>query len=153
MSTRTTILAAAAALGVLVIVLARGEEPSARLQALEADGMATYVPPGGTLVDTDSQNEGSSLGKPVSARYTRLFQIASGSAERALKHARTAAVAAGWVPVDAKPSRAFPNVFVADKSVSSGRVELGVTVFLDSRLLPDGVTPPALQVNLRHNGP
>ena len=30
--------------------------------------MATYVPPGGTLVDTDSQNEGTTLGKPVLAR-------------------------------------------------------------------------------------
>ncbi len=150
MSTRTKILAAAAALGVLVIVLARGEEPSAQLRALEADRMAAYVPPGGTLVDTDSQNEGTSLGKPVSARYTRMFEIAAGTGEPALDHARAAATAAGWVVHP--PSRAFPNVFVADKTVPSGRVELGVALFLDSRLLPDGVTPPTLQVSLRHLG-
>ena len=68
MSTRTKILAAVGALAFLVIVLSRGgEESSAQLQALEADPMATYVPPGGTLVDTDTQNEGTSLGKPVAS--------------------------------------------------------------------------------------
>ena len=151
MSTRTAIFVAAAAFGVLAIALARGEEPSAQLRALKADPLAAYVPPGGTLVDTDSQNEGSALGKPVSARYTRMFEIAEGTGERALEHARSAATAAGWVV--GPPSRAFPDVIVADKSLPSGRVELGVTVFRDSRVLPDDVTPPALQVSLRHLGP
>ena len=71
MSTRTKILAAVAVLAVLVIVLSRGgEESSAQLQALEDDPMAAYVPPGGTFVDTETQNEGTSLGRPVSAQYT-----------------------------------------------------------------------------------
>ena len=69
MSTRTKILAAVAVLAVLVIVLTRGgEAPSAQLQALEGDPMASYVPPGGTLVDTVTQKEGTSLGKPVPAQ-------------------------------------------------------------------------------------
>jgi hypothetical protein len=152
LSTRTKILVAAAALGVLVIALSRGE-PSSRVRALEADPMAAYVPPGGKLVDTDSQNEGSSLGKPVFARYTRMFEIAPGTADRALEDAHAAAVSAGWVPLEATPSRAFPDVFVADKRLPSGGAHLGVTVFLDSRVLPDDVKPPALLVSLRHNGP
>ncbi len=155
MSTRTAIFVAAAALGVLAIALTRGGEPSTRLRALEADPMATYVPPGGRLVDTNSQSEGSTFGKPVFARYTRMFEIAPGTTDRALEGARAAAVSAGWVPLDVTPSisRAFPNVFAADKRLPSGEVHLGVTVFLDSRVLPDDVEPPALLVSLRHNGP
>ncbi len=65
-STRTKILAAVAVLAVLVIVLTRGgEESSAQLQALEDDPMAAYVPPGGTLVDTVTQKEGTSLASRV----------------------------------------------------------------------------------------
>jgi hypothetical protein len=115
--------------------------------------MATYAPPGGRLVDTDSQNEGSSLGKPVFARYTRMFELAPGTSGRAIGDARAAAMSAGWVPLDATPSRAFPNVFVANKRLPSGRVRLGVTVFLDARVLSDDVKPPALRVSLRHDGP
>ncbi len=151
MSTRTAILVAAAALGVLVLALARGEEPSAQLQALKADPMATYAPPGGTLVQTRSQNEGSSLGKPVSARYTRMFQIGAGTGERALERAAKAAADAGWAV--GPRSTAFPDVVGADRSVPSGRIQLHVSVFRDSRILPDGVRPPALQVSLRHLGP
>jgi len=150
-SARTAILAATAVLAALVFLLARDEEPSAQLRALRADPLAAYVPRGGTLVDTRSQNEGSSLGKPVSARYTRLFQLASGGSGRALAEARAAATAAGWTPLP--PSRAFPNVFVADRRLSNGRAQLAVTLFGDARLLPDDVDPPALQISLRHLGP
>ena len=80
MSTRTKILAAVAVLAVVVIALSRGEEPDARLQGLKSDPMASYVPPGGTLVDSDSQNEGTSLGKPVSATYTRMFELTANAA-------------------------------------------------------------------------
>ncbi len=149
MSTRTKILAAVAALAVLVIALSRGEEPSARVRALEADPMATYVPPGGRLVDTDTQNEGVSLGKPVSARYTRMFQLSPGAAERALEQASETATAAGWAQVGKTDAR----VYAADKRVPSGRIELAVTLFRDSLLLPDEVKPPALLVSLRHLGP
>ena len=149
MSTRAKILAGVAALAVLVLALSGGDEPSARVQALEADPMATYVPPGGELVDTDTQNEGVSLGKPVRARYTRMFALPPGSSARALADARAAAEAAGWIQV----GRTDAQVFAADKRVPSGRIELGVTVFRDSLLLPDDVQPPALLISLRHNGP
>ena len=147
MSTRTKILAAIAALGVLVIFLGRGGEPSAQLQALEDDPMASYVPPGGTLVDTDSQSEGTSLGKPVFARYTRMFELPPGTAEEALGHARAAALAAGWSEVGSDD-----DVLAADKPLPTGGAHLGITIFRDQRILPRDVRPPALLVNLRHRG-
>ena len=147
---RIAIIAVTAVIGILVFALTR-DEPSAQLQALEADRMARYVPPGGTLVDTDSQNEGSTFGKPVSARFRRMFELAPGSSGRALEHARTAATAAGWMPMP--PSLAFPNVLVADKRLPTGRAHLSVTIFRDSRALPEDVDPPALLVSLRNLGP
>ncbi len=147
MSTRTKILAAVAALAVLVIVLSRGEEPDARLQGLKSDPMATYMPPGGTLVDAKSENEGTSLGKPVSASYTRMFELGADAAAQALDHAGEAAVAAGW-----KIGEREPRAFVAEKTLPSGRAELVVGLFRDSLLLPKDVTPPALQISLRGLG-
>ncbi len=148
MSTRTKILAVVGALGLLVIVLARGgEQPSAQLQALENDPMASYVPPGGTLVDTDSQNEGTSLGKPVFARYTRMFEVPPGSAATVLRHAQAAALAAGWKQVGSDE-----GVVAADKMLATGGAHLGITVFRDQRILPKDVRAPALLVNLRHRG-
>ncbi len=145
MSTRTKILAAVAALGLLVIVLARGGEPSPERQALEDDPIASYVPPGGTLVDTDSQNAGTSLGKQVDATYTRLFQLRESAAPQALAHARAAAVAAGWTVTETTG-----RGFLAERRVLSGRLELAVSLVEDSLLLPDDVAPPALSVSLSH---
>jgi hypothetical protein len=148
-STRAKILAGVAALAVLVLILSRGgEAPSARLQALEDDTMASYVPPGGTLVDSDSQDEGTSLGKPVSAQYTRMFELSAAAAAQSLERAREAAVAAGWKPAETSGERGF----VAEKRVPSGRLELAVVRFRDSLLLPNSIKPPALQISLRHRG-
>jgi hypothetical protein len=148
-STRTKILAAVAALALLVIALSRGgEESGAQLQTLEGDPMAAYVPPGGTLVDTETQNEGSSLGKPVSAQYTRMFELSAAAGTGALAHAREAAVAAGWTPRQKPAERGF----VAEKRAASGRLELVVAQFRDALLLPKDVKPPALQISLRHLG-
>ena len=149
MSTRTKILAAVAGLAVLVLVLSRGGEPSARLQALEADPMATYVPAGGRLVETDSQDEGRSLGKAVSASYTRMFQLPAGTGPPELAQARDAATAADWRPAGSTDARTF----VARKRLSAGRTELDVRLFVDSLLLPKGVKPPALLIRLRDLGP
>ena len=149
MSTRTKILAAVAVLAVLVIVLTRGgEESSAQLQALEGDPMAAYVPPGGTLVDTVTQKEGTSLGKPVPAQYARMFELSAAAAPEALDHAHDAAVAAGWTRTKASGERGF----VAEKRAASGRLELAVVRFRDALLLPADVKPPALQITLRHLG-
>lgn len=84
MSTRTIAVAVAAVAVAAAAAgcLHDGEDASAKLQALEADPMATYEPPGAELVDTDAQSEGTTaLGKPQPARHTRLFALA-GDGER-----------------------------------------------------------------------
>ena len=147
MNRRTAILAAAAALGVLAFALGRGEDTGGRVHALEGDPMAAYVPPGGKLVDTDSP--GSLLGKPVSATYARLFQLAGVGSATALADARAKAQTAGWTDIRSSTARAF----VADKRTPSGGSQLVVKLFEDSVLLPKGVKPPALLVSLRRNSP
>ena len=149
MSTRTKIFAAVAVLAFLAIALSRGgEESSAQLQALEDDPVAAYVPHGGKLVDTETQNEGTSLGKAVSAQYTRMFELSATAAGGALERAREAAVAAGWTLTEKPGERGF----VAEKRAASGRLELAVVQFRDALLLPADVQPPALQISLRHLG-
>lgn len=145
MSTRTKIVIAVAALAVLVVALSRGGEPSPELNALESDPMASYAPPGGRLVDTDSGNAGTSLGKEVDATYTRLFQLAENSAAQALPGARGAATDAGW-----RVTETTKRGFLAERSVASGRLELAVTLVENPLLLPDDMEPPALSVSLSH---
>ena len=145
MSTRTKILAAVAALGVLVIVLGRGGEPSAERQAVEDDPMAAYVPPGGTLADTDTRNRGTSLDRDVDATHTRLFELRESAALGALAHARAAATAAGWTVTETTD-----RGFLAERTVPSGRLALAVTLTRDALLLPDDVEPPALSVSVSH---
>ncbi len=149
MTTRTKIFAAVGVLALLVIVLARGGGggPSEQRQALEDDPMATYVPAGGTLLDTDAQNEGTSLGKPVQAQVTRLFQLQPAAVPQALEQARAAAAEDGWT-VGETTGRGF----LAEQTVPSGRIELAVTLIEDALLLPDEIEPPALSVSLRHLG-
>jgi hypothetical protein len=144
-STRTKILLAVAALAVLVIALSRGGKPTAEVASLEGDRMAAYVPPGGTLVDTDRQTGGRVLGAPVSASYTRLFEVARADAALSLAETEVAAKKAGWRTTQASNGHAFS----AEKRVGTERLALAVVLVKDGRLLPDGVDPPALSVNLR----
>jgi hypothetical protein len=144
---RAKILAAVAAGGLLVLLLAQGEEPSARVEALRDDPMAGYAPPGGTLVDSESRNEGRTLGKPVPASHTRLFRLGSDPA-RALEDARAAATAAGWQQL----GEATAATFVGSKRVPSGRIALTLALVEDPNRLPEGVEPPVLSVALRHLG-
>ena len=148
MSTRTKILVAVAALAVLVIVLSRGGAPGQELQQLQDDPMATYVPPGGTLIDSASRNAGTSLGRPVEAQVTRLFQLPAGGGKRALEDAREQSVTDGWTPAGPATERGF----VARLQLDEGEAELAVSLVEDARLLPDGAKPPALSVNLRRLG-
>ena len=100
-------------------------------------------------MDTDTQNEGTALGKPVSAQYTRMFELTAAAAAGAVEHAREAAAAAGWTPTEKPGERGF----IAEKRMASGRLELAVVRFRDALLLPKDVKPPALQIGLRHVGP
>ena len=145
MSTRTKILAGVAALAVLVIVLSRGGAPGPELQQLQDDPMAEYVPPGGALIDSASRNAGTSLGRPVEAQLTRLFQLPAQGGKDALADARDEAAAAGWMPAGTASERGF----VARTQLDDGEAELTVTLVEDARLLPEGAEPPALSVNLR----
>ena len=144
---RTKILVAVAAVGLVLLLLARGEQPSSRVQVLRDDPMAAYAPPGGTLVDTESQNERRSAGEPLPATYTRVFQLDSDAA-RALEHARSEARATGWKPF----GEAARETFVGSKRGPSGRIVLILTLVENPRLLPEGVEPPALSISLRHLG-
>jgi hypothetical protein len=148
LSTRTKILAAVAALAVLVIALSRGGETSPEVQQLQDDPMASYVPSGGTLIDSDSRGEGTSLGRPVHAQVTRLFQLAAGQGQSALADAGEEATARGWTTFGTPTDRAF----VARKQLPGGRAELTVTLVEDERLLPKDAKPPALSVSLRRLG-
>jgi hypothetical protein len=148
LSTRTKILAAVAALAVLVIALSRGGPPSPELQELQDDPMASYVPPGGALIDSDSRGEGTSLGRPVQAQVTRLFQLEAGGGKSALADARDEAAASAWTSVGTSTERGF----VARKPLADGRGELTVALIEDARLLPKDAKPPALAISLRHLG-
>ena len=145
MSTRTKILVAVAGLAILVIVLSRGGPSGPELQQLQDDPMAAYVPPGGTLIDSASRNAGMSLGRPVEAQVTRLFQLRAGAGRRALDDARVEAEASGWTLAGAATARGF----VARKESDGVEAELAVALVEDARLLPKGAKPPSLSVNLR----
>ena len=148
MSTRTKILVAVAGLAVLVIVLSRGGASGPELQQLQDDPMAEYVPTGGTLVDSASRNEGTSLGRPVQAQVTRLFQLQAGAGKQALADARSETEASGWTLAGAATARGF----VARRQLDGAEAELAVALVEDARLLPEGAKPPALSVNLRRLG-
>lgn len=151
MSNKAILVAAAAVLVVAAAIALRSrDEPSAQLQALRADPMAEYAPAGGELVDTDAQNEGTTLGKPVAARYARLFALPAANPERALEDALAAAKAAGWTVEEPQTGALGGVVGLASKRLSTGMARLALTLFLDATVLPDDVRPPALRISLEH---
>jgi hypothetical protein len=150
---RTGVIAAAAVLGLVVFALVPGKERSAQVRELEADPMAQYAPIGGTLADTDVQNEGISLGRPVQAELSRLFELPSAEPKARLEHARAAAAAAGWAHATKDFELAGALAFTATRQLSAGRGELTVAVYRRATLLPRDVEPPALRVTLRRLGP
>jgi hypothetical protein len=151
---RKTIVAAVAAVAVAaaaIVLLTRGDEPSAELQALQDDAMAEYAPPGGELVETDAQSEGKTLGKPHLARYSRLFGLGEAEPERALEDALAAAEAAGWKLEGEPRTGAFGGaVGFGEKTLPTGRARLTVSLITDARVLGDQVPPPALEIQLEH---
>jgi len=112
--------------------------------------MAHYTPAGGELVDTDEQNEGTTLGKPVAARHARLVVLPAPNPERALEDALGAAEAAGWTVEEAQRGALGGLVGQGSKRLSTGTARLALTLFLDATVLPDDVRPPALRISLEH---
>lgn len=154
MSNKSIVVAAAAVLAVAAaIAVWSRDEASAQLRALRADPMATYAPPGGELVDTDEQNEGTTFGKPVAARVSRMFELPAGDAERELADAVAAAVAAGWT-IEGEPERSLGDlVALGDRELPTGRAQLALTLFTGVRPVPGGISAPALRVSLEHLRP
>jgi hypothetical protein len=151
---RTTIAVAVAAVAVAAAAagcLHDGDEPSAKLQALEADPMATYEPPDAELVDTESQSEGeTTLGKPQGARYTRLFAL-QGDGEQAFDDAVAAARSAGWTFEEEPSTDAFGGtVGLATRTLSTGTARLSISLLVDEQVVREGVDPPALRISLEH---
>lgn len=65
-------------------------------QALKDDPLGRYEPPGGRLIRSTEESEGTSLlGKPVQAEYTRLFALPAGAIQNG-SSALEAAAAANW---------------------------------------------------------
>lgn len=143
-------VAAVAVAAAAIVFLSGGDEPSAQLQALQADPMAEYTPAGGELVDTEEQNDGTTLGKPVAARYARLFVLPAANPEGALDDALAAAEAAGWTVEEPRQGALGGLVGQGSKRLSTGTARLALTLFLDATVLPDDVRPPALRISLEH---
>jgi hypothetical protein len=133
-----------------VILAGCGGGESANLRALKNDPIARYEPPGGRLVDSDEQDEGSTLGKPVYAEYRRMFELRRGDPERQFEHAVDAAVAAGWVMLDAEPFHVDGAMAQSgNKRLPTGRASIAITVFPDGP--PSGESRvPTLLLRLRH---
>ena len=103
--------------------------------------MAHYTPAGGELVDTGEQNAGTTLGKPVAARYAQLFVLPAPNPERALEDALGAAEAAGWTVEEARRGALGGLVGQGSKLLSTGTARLALAVPRRDR--PPGRRPPA----------
>jgi hypothetical protein len=113
-----------------------GGDGDAGLRALRDDPMATYVPPGGRLVQEDAsgaEDGGGLLGKPAEATLRRTFAV--GDADAALEAAAGAARDAGW-----SLEAPLPGLGVAGRKP-------GMTVSVS---LPPGAEAPRITVALTH---
>ena len=125
------------ATALLVAALAGcGGDEGAALQALRGDAMASYVPPGGRLLQEDASGEkdGSGLmSKPAEASLHRTFAV--GDADAALTATADAARDAGWT---LEPP--LPGLGVAGRKP-------GMTFSVS---LPPGAEAPRVTVSLTH---
>jgi hypothetical protein len=119
---------------------------SPKLDALEADPLATYRPVGATEVErnADAESDGGQLGKPSEARAERLYTVDDPQA--AFADAVRAAQASGWTADSTEPPAA-----VLSKRLPTGRATATITLLTDQTGLPDGVDPPVLAVTLTHH--
>src|SRR5688500_2236974 len=115
--------------------------------------MAEYTPAGGELVDADEQNEGTTFGKPVAARYSRVFEVPAGEPERVLAEAVAAAGAGGWTMESSAEALLGDLVALGSRKLATGQADLSLTLFTGVRPVPGGFTAPALRVSLEHLRP
>ena len=149
-SNKAIVVAAAAVLAVAATIAVLAPDESAQLQALQADPMAEYAPERGELVDTDEQSEGTTFGKPVAARYSRVFELPAGDPEGALADAVAAAQAGGWTMESSREGSLGDLVALGSRELPTGRAHLALTFFTGARPVPGDVTAPALRISLEH---
>ena len=156
MMRRVTALArrrASAGIVAALVLLAAGGcgGSSVELDALKADPMASYEPPGGELLDTRSQGASSALGKPILARYQRRFRMPRGDPQAQLDAVLRAASEAGWDVSDDPVSRFRGSLTqLATRQLPTGGARLSVSVYTNGS--PGGSIPGrGLVVSLHHS--
>ena len=113
-----------------MLLLAACGGSSEELQALEDDPFARYEPPEGRLVNVREQDRGTTVGKPVYAKYSRMFAVPAGDPEQQLEQALAAARAAGWTVEDDDIFRLGDNLTQSgSKRLAIGPAWISVTVF------------------------
>lgn len=136
----TLVVAAAAA----VILTRGGEDSSARLDALKADPLARYSPPGARLAKQRATAESDTLGKAAPARFSRWFALPEGEGRRQFEGAVAAARAAGWQP-QVNPAG---DAATGAKQLDGAAASVVIALRDDGRFLPADVPPPALTITL-----
>jgi len=143
--------ASAGIVAALILLAVSGCGSSPELDALKADPMASYEPPGAELLDTRSQGPGSALGKPILARYQRRFRMPRSDPRAQLDAALRAATDAGWDVSDDPVSRFRGSLTqLATKQLATGGARLSVSVYTNGS--PGGSVPGrGLVVSLHHS--
>jgi hypothetical protein len=144
MSRRTLVVTAAAW---LLLAVGGCGEGGPQLDALRADPLADYRPPGAREVETsaDPESDGGVLGKPREARFEHLYAVTDSPAN-VFDDALGAAKAAGWTVERADSG----TVALLVKNLATGRASATITLLESPAGLPEGVSPPALSIVLTH---
>ena len=79
-----------------LVLLAGCSRPTPKLDALEADPMASVSIPGVEIEREYGQAEGEALGKPLIADYTRTFRVIEGTPRDIVRAVKDLAEANGW---------------------------------------------------------
>lgn len=97
---RAALISAVVAVVLVVAVIALGGDgdprPGPLLRALQADPMASYVPPGSTTYRRRDDNAGTASGKPHGALVARDHRLPVSRAAASFAATQKAAVDAGW---------------------------------------------------------
>ena len=79
-----------------LVLLAGCSRPTPKLDALEADPMASVSIPGVQIEEEFEKAEGEALGKPHGAYFTRTFRVTKGAPQDVIRSVKELAEANGW---------------------------------------------------------